>query len=403
MRAKQDLIAIFAALLLSGCVGDKAENVHSAWPSPDGRDRERSVFYVTDRAPGGPDGQPGGPWGGYTKAWTGRLSCGSAVAVIPPLGRKDEPSGHIKDGTLAPMACGTGTAELAAAIAAQARKTGCSDVLVYVHGFNTLFDGALLRAGQLALDTSWACPVAMFSWASEGDVGRYIADIEHSGYAAPELEAFLRALDRQGLRADILGHSIGARLTLSALASSASHDEKPSAGFVRVLILAAADVGADSDNNDFVHLMDAAAPFVHHTTVYASRGDAVLAVSAIAHGDVPRAGHRPHGDLVLESGGKVDVIDCTDAPAELLGHSYFGMSYEALSDIALVLREVPTAARLIDDDGRPATLSRRRNPALHDVLKVAPGRRPDFWVRFIRTLAPLVPRIELAPLTGSPE
>ena len=122
---------------------------------------------------------------------------------------------------------------------------------------------------------------------------------------------------------------------------------------------------------------------------------------------MPRAGHRAIGDRSLQtpdaSDHIVDVVDATDAPAELLGHSYFGLSYEAISDIALILRDVP-----IRD--RTATLvcrSRGDGPcdlALpHYYLLVADDRKPDFFTRLVRKLAPLVPRIELAPLTGSPE
>ncbi len=380
-------LTLLCAALLSGCVGDKAEHVHSVWH---GTEAEQKVYFVTDRDTG--------QWGGFGKHWANRLSCGTLTAVIPPYGQTDEPTGHIKDKSGAAQSCG---APFAAALAADARKAGCGEALIYVHGFNTLFDGAVLRAGQLALDTRWGCPVVAFSWASEGQVGRYVADLEHSGYAAPELEALLRGLAAEGLGVDIVGHSIGARLTLSALASAAAHDDRPR---VHALILAAADVGADPDNNDFAHLLETARPFVGHTTIYASRGDAVLAVSAVAHGDVARAGRRTKGDRALESDPHIEVVDCTDAPAELLGHSYFGLSYEAIADIALALRDVPAARRLQANGEWPATLVQKPDPGPpHYVLDIVPGRRPDFWVRLVRDLAPLVPRIELAPLTGSPE
>jgi hypothetical protein len=69
----------------------------------------------------------------------------------------------------------------------------------------------------------------------------------------------------------------------------------------------------------------------------------------------------------------------------------------------LVLRDTPIEARtgtLVckTHDNGPC------DPALpHYYLIVANDRKPDFFVRLIRKLAPLVPRIELAPLTGSPE
>jgi esterase/lipase superfamily enzyme len=297
-------------------------------------------------------------------------------------------------------------------ITTAATQKNCRAVLIFVHGFNTLFDGAALRAAQLADDTQFPCVAAMFSWSSEGEVNRYAADIEHSAYAVPALEAFLRALAKSGLRVEIVAHSIGTRLTLSALASLAVHDDPPPGSFIDQLVLAAADVGADPVNNDFVHLVADARPFAHRITVYASSGDAVLAVSAVAHGNVARAGRRPNADRALSSAGEhaVDVIDATEAPAELLGHSYFGLSYEAVSDIALTLQDAPVTARLAQSGAWPATLVCR----WHDgepcdparpryVLNVSDARRPDWITRLLRKLIPIIPQIELAPLTSGGE
>ncbi len=394
------------AVVLSGCVGDKAEYVRSVWNASPPAELSQKVFYVTDR-------EADAAWpGGFAKHWADALSCGVANAHIPPLNMPDEKTGRL--GTVTRLDCGAQAETIAAAIAAEAHAKGCSELLLYVHGFNTLIDGAILRAGQVALDTKANCVVAAFSWASEGDVGRYVADIEHSSYAVPELEMFLRALAKQGIGIDIIGHSIGARLALASLSSMGKHEalyvNAPMDRLMRAvppvnqLILAAADIGADPVNNDFAHLVHDARPFVHRITVYASRGDAVLAVSDVAHGEVPRAGRRTKGDRLLED-PTLDVVDATDAPAELLGHSYFGLSYEMIGDIALVLRGVPAEQRLAPHGEWPATLVMKPDTDghAHYVLAVTPARRPDFWVRLIRDLAPLVPRIELAPLTGSPE
>ncbi|MBV8977383.1 MAG: alpha/beta hydrolase [Alphaproteobacteria bacterium] len=402
-------LALFLALLVSGCVGDKAELVHSVWRPADGAAVERTVWYATDRA-------ADKDWpGGFGKHWSDALSCGRTVAVLPAMSLvgEDISTGHLKPAAQAPLACADLDA-FAARLAGEAHAKNCNEVLIYVHGFNTLFDGAVLRAGQLANDAQMPCPALAFSWSSEGEVGRYIADIEHSAYAVPEFEALLRGLAKSGMHVDILGHSMGARIALSALASMARHREPPPDDFVGELILAAADVGADPVNDDFAHLLGDARPFVHRITVYASSGDAVLAVSAVAHGDVARAGHRPLGDRALAAAGPdhaVDIVDATDAPAELLGHSYFGLSYEAVSDIALVLHGATVAQRLSKIDGWPVTLVCRPvegesgcDPRLpHYVLYVDPARRPDFFVRLVRRLVPLLPRIELAPLNPSGE
>ena len=202
-------------------------------------------------------------------------------------------------------------------------------------------------------------------------------------------------------------------MALSALSAHA-HDNPAPGVLADQLILAAADIGADPVNNDFVHLMKDALPFVHRVTVYASTGDAVLAVSAVAHGEVPRAGRRPMSDSKLEtlkaSDHTVDVVDASEAPAELLGHSYFGLSYEAVSDIALILQDVPIHARLEPNGAWPTTLvCQTRDGGPCDparpryVLAIADARKPDWVTRFIRKVAPIVPRIELAPLTSGAE
>lgn len=379
--SKNWIFAVLMGLLLGGCVGDKAEYVHSVFRGADGADMPREVQYMTDRAP-----DPNPNWGGFGKHWSDSVSCGTAVAIIPALNLPGQPVPTGRLGAVTPSSCES----FAAAIAAKAHAMGCNEVLLYVHGFNTLFDGAVLRAGQMALDTKSSCVAAAFSWSSEGEIGRYVADIEHSAYAVPELENFLRALAKAGLRVDILGHSIGARIALSALAALAKHDAPPSDAFVNEMILAAPDIGAESVNNDFAHLVQDARPLARRITVYASKQDAVLAVSAVAHGEVPRAGRRPRSDTKIH---EIDVVDATDAPAELLGHSYFGMSYEAIGDIAGVLQGTPIDKRV---SVRPEENGRY-------VLIVGSDRKPDFWVRLVRKLVPLLPRIELAPLTGSEE
>jgi esterase/lipase superfamily enzyme len=411
MRAVWRLLAALGvAFTLGGCVSDEAAFVHSVWRPADGAPAVRDVYFVTDR-------ERDVQWGGYGKHWSDSTSCGIRRATIPPANLAGEPPAN---GTIArvpgvpDLACATEAGPMAAIVQmisdAAARKN-CRAVLLYVHGFNTLFDDAARRAGQLASDTQFPCVAAMFSWSSEGEVDRYAADIEHSAYSVPALEAFLRALGKAGLRVSIVAHSIGTRVTLSALSSLAAHEDPPPENFIDQLVLAAADVGADPVNNDFVHLVKDALPFTHRLTVYASSGDAVLAVSAVAHGNVPRAGHRPNGDRKLETPGAaehvVDVINATDAPAELLGHSYFGLSYEAISDIALSLQGVPVTARLAPNGAWPATLACRArdggpcDPALpRYVLVVSDARKPDWVTRLIRKLVPVLPRIELAPLTG---
>jgi esterase/lipase superfamily enzyme len=292
-------------------------------------------------------------------------------------------------------------AGIAAAIAAEAAAKHCRTVLLYIHGFNTAFYSALGRAGQLGADTEAPCALAAFSWSSEGNVKRYAADIEHSTYAEPLLEAFLKDLAATGLRVDVVAHSMGDRLVLTALSAFAGRGDAVPENFIGELVLAAADVGVEPVNDDFLHLLRNAAAYAKRITVYASAGDAVLVVSRTAHGGVPRAGREPLSGRQYQTPANapvsdhiVDVIDASDAPGDSLGHSYYALSYEMIEDIALVLADVPAKDRLAPRGGWPATLECAdacKSAVPVYTLSVAGQRKPSLISRATRALVPLIP------------
>ena len=194
-------------------------------------------------------------------------------------------------------------------------STGCDRVLLYVHGYNTTFRSALLRAGQLAHDAEWPCAAAAFSWGSEGQFDRYVADIERSSYAVPLLMGVLKGLKARHVTPNIVAHSMGNRVTLSAL-SGLSGSCDPDHPVIDELILAAPDVGAEQYNDDFGTLLSRALRCVHRVTIYASRNDMVLMLSDSLHGGIPRAGLEPQSDVrYARDNRNVDVIDDADAPA----------------------------------------------------------------------------------------
>lgn len=356
-------VLILALLtVLAGCALDDAAPVHSVYRSPDARPTLASIVYVTDRA-----ADAAAP-GGFGTRWAATASCGQVDVTIPaaPLPGQDIPWGYITANH--PTACTT-TAQssaLAGALAplvAAAAARNCHQVLVFVHGFHTGFDGAVLRAGQIGADTAYPCPVAAFSWTSEVDLNRYEVDLERSSYAQPLFAEFLRELNEAGLGVNIIGHSMGARLalaTLAGFADSRTEAAKPGAKPVGELILSGADIGAEPGQNDFLRLAARAAPFVGRITLYASHADSMLALSARNHGGVARLGATldpPAPDAVATS---IDLIDAGHVPADTVGHSYYAMSYEVLADMARVLKGETLASRMsahTTDSLPPASLT----------------------------------------------
>jgi esterase/lipase superfamily enzyme len=384
------LAGLALAVALGGCAIDDSGPVRSVWRPADGKSSRVNAVYVTDREPN--TKFPGG----YATRWAGAPSCGTAHTVIPPamLPSEKPQYGYVEKAD--PVACADGKTALAGAIALiqeQAKARHCRSVFLFVHGFHTGFDGAVLRAAQVSHDVQSGCAVAAFSWSAEIDVDRYVSDLEHSDYSQPLLAEFLRELAETDLRVTVLAHSLGSRLVLMTLSGLGKTREPPRPGFIDELVLTAADVGADPKNNDFMKLMAGAAPLAKRTTIYVSSLDSVLEISRREHGGVPRLGSEP--DLAFRSDDKdhvVDVIDATEAPADRLDHSYYAMSGEAVADMTAALNGASVENRLQGKSLKP-TLACGKNCAPNYRLKVEEGRSPRFITRFIMHVLPVIPLV----------
>lgn len=383
MDIARTLIALALAVCLGGCAIDDSGPVRSVFRPANGKSTTGDVVFVTDRA-----ADPTTP-GGFGPRWGNSASCGVAKIVLPParLAGEDEKWGYVSGTSGAPCQSAQGSLHGAVTlIQMTAKAKHCDSVLLFVHGFHTGFDGAVLRAGQLVQDAQTDCAAAAFSWSSGVRLDRYAADIEHSAYAEPLLEELLRSLAESGLRVQIVAHSMGARMTLAALSAIAKGRGTVRQGFVSELVLAAPDIGSDEGNDDFAHLLRDAAPYAGRITVYASRNDSVLRVSQSAHGGVARAGNRPDDTHLPDTATHtIDVIDASEPPADLLDHSYFSMSYEAIMDMALALRGATLQDRLNGTDGWKPTLARA------DGLALATSRAPRLITRVMIRLVPLLP------------
>jgi len=382
------LVVLLVAVALGGCAVDDSGPVRSVWRPESGKTTWSNVVYVTDREADATVA------GGYATRWAGQPSCGVAETVVPPAMLPGEAPQYGYVAKTSPTSCSGNGAKLGGAIAlilAQTRERHCNSVFLFVHGFHTGFDGAVLRAAQVSHDAGTGCAVAAFSWSAEINVDHYVSDLEHSDYAQPLLAEFLRELSESGLRVTVAAHSLGSRLMLMTLSGLGQTRTPPRTGFIDELVLAAADVGADPDNNDFDKLMQGAAPFAKRTTIYVSSLDSVLEISRREHGGVPRLGNLP--ELAFKPGGSdhvVDIIDASEAPADRLDHSYYAMSAETLADMAQALGGVPVETRLKAEGG---TLICGLNCGRNTALKLGEGRGPRFLTRLIFHVLPVIPLV----------
>ncbi len=203
------------------------------------------------------------------------------------------------------------------------------DMLLFVHGYNTVFEDAILRSAQFQTDLKMAGQVICYSWPSHGSAWSYGRD---AAVCEESENCFLYALhlltsvcDRGNLH--VLAHSMGNRLLLQACHSNAASG--PAFAFGQVIIAA-----PDIAQRKFRQHCNAYSGATRRT-MYSSKHDRALMGSRLLHAR-GRAGYIPPLLIVDD----VDTIDASVHGMSLWGlnHSTFGSARALLTDISSLIR-----------------------------------------------------------------
>ncbi|MBI3677903.1 MAG: alpha/beta fold hydrolase [Proteobacteria bacterium] len=394
--ANMRFAAIALVLLLAACASyDNPYFVHSVWRNAQASSADVNIFYLTDRA--ADKNAPGGF--GYVRG--SDASCGTLDALVPAARLPAGDAEFAKTVARKGLSCSNGKTSLGAlADAITQAAAPCRSVLIFVHGYYTGFETAALRTAQLKHDAQFGCAAVAFSWSSTGTISgaTYEQDLQVSEQAEPLLSDLVRDLAARGLRIHIVAHSMGTRLVLKSLAALVHRNGMLRENTIGEVLLFAGDISADPQDDEFLRLADIVRPQAQRMTIYAASDDAALAVARTLHGGARRLGREPQGDLRYRAAGPhaIDVIDASGAPGDLVGHDYYGLSFEVVSDMALTLAGVSTADRAAGNAGRKPTLVCEKNCDGDPVyaLNVSANRRPNILWRIVRWLAPLVPIFE---------
>lgn len=212
-------------------------------------------------------------------------------------------------------------------------RTETKSALVFIHGFNVAFDDAIRRAAQIGYDLQFDGLISAYSWGSEGETVRYMADEDNVKLTIPLLIEFLAKLRNEvGVSTiHVIAHSMGNRALVGALEKMPC----PSQGttYVEQAVLAAPDIDAELFKQAVADLKGKAKRF----TLYGSSADDALRLSKSLRSGYPRAGDGGQ-DIVVVDG--VDTIDATNVGTDLfgIGHSYFASKRTVLSDLHYVIR-----------------------------------------------------------------
>ena len=223
---------------------------------------------------------------------------------------------------------------------ANARRGKGKQALLFVHGFNTSFETAIRRTGQLAWDLDFPGVPITYSWPSVGRLTKYRDDEKYAEWAKPHLANVLINLQENTdiEKIHVIAHSMGTRVLTGAIL------EAKELGYnlnYSNIILAAADIGADDfRSNIFPRIQGTAG----RLTLYSNSNDRALQISSHLN-SAPRLGRSGRNIVVIPG---MDTIDATRVDRSFVGHEYFGGNSLMLRDLnnLIVFNESPQQRRL---------------------------------------------------------
>jgi esterase/lipase superfamily enzyme/uncharacterized protein YjbI with pentapeptide repeats len=219
-------------------------------------------------------------------------------------------------------------------------KADRADAVIFIHGYNTSFKEAAIRAAQLGHDLQIRGLMAMYSWPSAGKFLAYKPDEASIEGSEVKICRFLVDFVRNSGASNvhIIAHSMGNRAVLRSMQRIVAAAEKEADITFGQFILAAPDVDYDL----FKELAEAYVARTRRTTIYISDRDKALGFSGYMH-KFPRAGYAP--PVVVIPG--VDTVHVRNVDMTMLGHGYVAQAREVLHDIhALLFDNKPPDKRM---------------------------------------------------------
>ncbi len=387
--------ALAAALALSGCIGPDLNTVgdYGAGLSPFAsasapeRPQPVQVFIASTRK---------GETGEAARAQAREAHYALATMTVPPghhAGSIEEPLWGRPNGRNDIALAGERDldedefrAELASHISG---RIGVNrDVLVFVHGFNTSFDEARLRATQIAADAHFGGVMVLFTWPSKSDLFGYVSDKDSATASRDALQGLFHDLGQTpGVgKVHILAHSMGGWLSMEALRASAIAGDKDLSGHLGQVILASPDI----DMTVFASQMTRIRPA--DVTVFATPNDRALSLSSMIASSRQRVGAidaaKPEDRAEIESlGAKVVDISAYSDADRFISHAVFANSANVIGAIGAQI-SAPRAEDAKAVSSIDAT--KYQDPdAAPDAVIAAPG-------------SPAATAVQVAPLAPAP-
>ncbi len=241
------------------------------------------------------------------------------------------------------------TARWVAAINAELAVSPGSDILIYVHGFNTEFHANTGIAAEAWHYGGRDGVVLSYAWPSRHRLLGYGADKANAAYAVRHFRLLLGFLAEQtdAVRINIIAHSAGCPIVVDALRDIRLANSELSAAEVQAayrigrVVLAAPDMDL---MRFFNARLDGFDDLVERVSIYASRVDGALRLSSLLFGDdrLGRSvGHLTEWEqravLLFDHIEIVDVSRPEGLLGDFLGHGYYHRDPWVSSDMLLLI------------------------------------------------------------------
>jgi esterase/lipase superfamily enzyme len=213
------------------------------------------------------------------------------------------------------------------------RPRGSRKVLLFIHGYNTMFAEGLYRFAQVVHDSKSPAVPVLFTWASRGQLTQYVYDTNSATSARDDLERTIRlAFASDAEQVNILAHSMGNWVTVEALRQIKISGGLSQIGKLGNLVLAAPDIDIDVFKSQMQRFGKPRKPFY----IVLSKDDQALRASSFIAGGQQRLG-ADGNTAELAALGAV-VIDMTDVKAtDSSHHGKFAQLAEVAPQLGAVL------------------------------------------------------------------
>ncbi|WP_373503658.1 alpha/beta hydrolase [Aestuariivirga sp.] len=191
------------------------------------------------------------------------------------------------------------------------RPPGSRRVLLFIHGYNTMFAEGLYRFAQVVHDSKAVAVPVLFTWASRGKVSEYVYDNNSATVARNDLEHTLRLiLASNAEEVNILAHSMGNWVTVEAFRQIKISGDLENTNKIGNVFLAAPDIDLDVFKAQMRRIGRPDKPVY----IVISKDDVALGFSKFIAGGQVRVGDATNAQELADLG--VTVIDLTNLEGE---------------------------------------------------------------------------------------